>query len=114
LEAAVQALELEIAQLDKCIVTQTGIVQSAQAKLERNAKLLEDAGNLCTACEEEYKSSSKARQSELALLAAIQERVEARFGQLSQGVTQRGTQDTFSYNAENDYERKEFVASSGN
>jgi hypothetical protein len=39
-------------------------------------------------------------------LAAIKERVEARFAQLSAGVTERGKQDTFSYNAENDYEKK--------
>jgi urocanate hydratase len=111
LETAIQALEVEITQLDKCIVTQIGIVNSAQAKLDRNSKLKEDASNLCQACEDEYKSSSNSRKQELQLLAAIKDRVEVRFAALSSGVTERGKADSFNYNAENDYEKKQFVAS---
>lgn len=88
-------MELELTQLDKCIITQIGIVNSAQAKLDRNSKLKEDASNLCQACEDEYKSSSNSRKQELALLAAIKDRVEARFATISSGVTERGKQDNF-------------------
>jgi hypothetical protein len=95
LEGAIQALELEITQLDKCIITQIGIVNSAQAKLDRNTKLKDDATALCSACEDEYKSSSNSRRQELALLAAIKDRVEARFATISSGVTERGKQDNF-------------------
>eukprot|EP01006_Ploeotia_vitrea_P033063 TRINITY_DN65217_c0_g1_i1.p1 TRINITY_DN65217_c0_g1~~TRINITY_DN65217_c0_g1_i1.p1 ORF type:complete len:173 (+),score=31.59 TRINITY_DN65217_c0_g1_i1:597-1115(+) len=90
LENQKAGLEQEIHELDKCIVVQTGIVQSATSKRDRNTQLLEDAQALCTAVEEEYQTATEARREELDLLAAIRERVEARFGQLSEGVKERG------------------------
>jgi hypothetical protein len=104
-------LEIEISALNKCIVTQTGITSSAKAKVDRNAKILEDGGSLCETAEREYVSASKARKQELKLLSAIKERVEARFGEISEGVTERGKEDEFNYKHENDYDHKEFHAS---
>jgi hypothetical protein len=73
--------------------------------------LLDDANNLCGAVAEEYRVASEARAEELELLATISERVEARFAEISSGVTERGEMDEFEYNAENDYETDEFVPS---
>lgn len=73
-------LEDEIKELDKCIVTQSGIITAATSKRNRNQNLLDDASSLCAAVEEEYHSSTEARSEELDLLRAIRERVEARFG----------------------------------
>lgn len=105
------ALENEINELNKCIVTQQGIISSATAKRDRNQRLLDDATALCAAIEEEYTNASAARKEELELLAAIRERVESRFAQLSKGVTERGTQDEFTYENASEYEHKEFVPS---
>jgi len=58
---------------------------------------LNDAGNLCEAVKVQYEEATKSRTNELSLLAAIKERVEARFAQLSSGVTDRGKQDDFNY-----------------
>lgn len=80
LENQKAGLEQEIHELDKCIVVQTGIVQSATSKRDRNTQLLEDAQALCGSVEEEYQTATEARREELDLLAAIRERVEARFG----------------------------------
>lgn len=73
-------LQDEIKELDKCIVTQSGIITAATSKRNRNQNLLDDASSLCAAVEEEYHSSTEARSEELDLLRAIRERVEARFG----------------------------------
>jgi len=87
---------------------QTGIVESATAKRDRNQKLWDDAKAMCEAFNKEYESATKARKEELKLLAAIRERVEARFAQLSEGVTERGKQDDFDYENQSEYEHKEF------
>jgi len=105
-------LEQELQSLDKCIITQQGIVSSASAKRDRNQRLWDDAAALCNSVEEEYKSASSARKQELELLAAIRERVEARFAQLSTGVKDRGTQDEFTYSNDYAYEQPQFAASS--
>jgi len=73
-------LTVEVADLKKVIVTETGVVAAATAKRNRNQNLLDDASSLCAAVEEEYHSSTEARSEELDLLRAIRERVEARFG----------------------------------
>lgn len=81
-------------------------MSSAKAKVDRNQQLLNDADSLCASCVVEYEQATKARKAELKLLAALRERVEARFGQLSQGVTERGMTDkeNFEYKHENDYD----------
>jgi len=104
-------LEQELKELEKCIITQTGIVLSATNKRDRNQRLLDDATALCDAVTHEYNSASESRREELDLLKAIRERVDARFGQLSEGVTERGEQDEFSYSNEYAYEQPEFQAS---
>jgi len=104
-------LENEINELNKCIVTQQGIISSATAKKDRNQRLLDDATALCTAVDAEYKNATEARKEELELLGAIRERVEARFAQLSKGVTERGQQDNFTYENASDYDHQEFVPS---
>jgi 16S rRNA G1207 methylase RsmC len=103
-----EELEFEIQELDKCIVTQTGIVEAAKSKRDRNQKLWDDAVAMCDAFVKEYEAASAARKEELALLALIRERVEARFAELSEGVTERGMQDEFSYDNEYEYEEDEF------
>jgi hypothetical protein len=45
--------------------------------------LWDDAVALCNSIEEEYHTATEPRKEELDLLAAIRERVEARFGDLS-------------------------------
>jgi hypothetical protein len=69
---------------------------------------LDDGDSLCGTAELEYTNASKARTGELKLLAALKERVEERFGELSEGVSERGKEDSFAYNNENDYEHKSF------
>jgi len=61
-------------------MTQTGIVQSASAKRDRNQNLWDDAVALCDAVTEEYHAATESRREELELLADIRARVEARFG----------------------------------
>jgi len=104
-------LEQELKELQKCIITQTGIVLSATNKRDRNQRLLDDATALCDAVTHEYNSASESRREELDLLKAIRERVDARFGQLSEGVTERGEQDEFTYTNDYAYEQPEFQAS---
>jgi predicted nucleic acid-binding Zn-ribbon protein len=106
-----QGLEEELQELEKCIVVQTGIVMSASAKRDRNQRLLDDARALCQAVTDEYTAATSARREELDLLAVIRERVEARFGQLSEGVKERGVQDEFTYTNNYAYEQPQFQAS---
>jgi len=87
---------------------QTGIVENATAKRDRNQKLWDDAKAMCEAFIKEYQAATKARKEELKLLALIRERVEARFAELSEGVTERGMQDEFSYENKSAYEKEEF------
>jgi hypothetical protein len=101
LETQQEGLEDELRDLEKCIVNQTGIVFSATGKRDRNQRLLDDATALCQSVADEYASATASRKEELELLAAIRARVEARFGQLSEGVTERGEEDEFTYT--NDY-----------
>lgn len=75
-------LEAEVKTLEKCIIMQSGIVQSASAKLERNQKLANDAAVMCSTFEEEYHSASEGRKEELDLLAVIKQKVDAKFQQL--------------------------------
>jgi len=111
LENQLTSLEFEIGELKKCIGTQTGIINTATAKRDRNQRLLDDAHNLCNATENEYQSATAARKQELELLGAIRQRVEARFAQLSKGVTERGEQDEFTYTNQSEYETSTFTPS---
>lgn len=111
LETQQEGLENELRQLEKCIITQTGIVQSATQKRDRNQRLLEDAQALCQSVADEYASASASRKEELELLAAIRERVQARFSELTEDVTARGVQDEFTYSNEYAYEQPAFAPS---
>jgi len=64
-------LEVELSQLNKCIVTQTGIVGSATAKRDRNQRLWDEAGNLCNTSEAEYTASTAQRREELDIIDAL-------------------------------------------
>lgn len=68
---------------------------------------------MCDSVEAEYFTSTEARKEELELLAAITERVEARFAEVSGGVTARGETDAedFEYNNATAYDDTGFVAS---
>jgi hypothetical protein len=110
LEENVEELGIEISALDKCIVTQTGIVSAGVAKRDRNQQLLDDADALCGSVDTEYEEATKSRGRELKLLAALRERVEARFADISGGVRERGEEDEFSYENKSAIEHKEFHA----
>jgi hypothetical protein len=100
-------LENELNALQKCIVTQSGIVNSATAKRDRNQRLLDDAEALCGSVDQEYTASTQARKNELELLGAIRERVEARFAEISSGVR---NEDDLSYHNASEYENDSFSA----
>lgn len=99
LSAQQEGLNAEITALNKCVVIQSGIVTAASIKRDRNQRIWDDARNLCEAVADEYHTSSEARSEELELLEVITERVEARFAELSDGVTSRGETDAedFAY-----------------
>jgi chromosome segregation ATPase len=80
LSAQIDSLNAELNELNKCIVVQGGIVQSATAKLERNNKLAEDASAMCQVFVEEYHSAAAGRKEELDLIYVIKQKVEARLG----------------------------------
>lgn len=64
LEAQEEGLKAEIAALNKCIVVQSSIVSDASAKRDRNQRIWDDAKALCEAVEDEYHTSTEARQEE--------------------------------------------------
>jgi hypothetical protein len=72
-------LTIEVAQLNKVIVTETGVVSSATAKKDRNQRLWDDAVELCTLQEEEYTHSTAGRRQERDLVDAIRSKVNARY-----------------------------------
>merc|ERR1712141_139716 len=101
LEAQQAALEFEIAELDKCIITQQNIIASATQKLERNQRLYDSAVKMCHAMDVQYESAKAGRKAELELLAAITVKVEEHFAKFSEGVVARGELDNFDNTYEN-------------
>jgi len=93
-------LEEELRELEKCIVTQTGILFTATQKRDRNQTLLDDAQNLCQSVADEYAAATASRKEELELLNAIRERVEARFAEISTGVQETINTEDGSYTNE--------------
>lgn len=96
-------LAIEIEALDKCIVMQTGIVQAATAKRDRNQELLDAATEMCASFNAEYEAATAARKEELELLALIRERVEFHFAHLAEGVVERGKMDKEDFEYDNAY-----------
>jgi len=106
-----EALENEITELDKCIVTQQNIVASATQKKQRNQTLYDDAIKMCAAMDRQYDSAKVGRSAELELLAAIKVKVEEHFSKLTSGVTARGEMDNFddTYDNASDYNKGVFT-----
>jgi len=73
-------LTIEVADLNKVIVTETGVVSSATAKKDRNQRLWDDAVDLCTLQEDEYANSTTGRRQERDLIDTIRAKVHARYG----------------------------------
>jgi hypothetical protein len=73
-------LTIEVADLNKVIVTETGVVASATAKRDRNQRLWDDAVDLCQLQEEEYEHSTAGRRQERDLIDNIRSKVHARYG----------------------------------
>jgi hypothetical protein len=74
------ALEIEVADLNKTIVTETGVVASSTAKRDRNQRLWDDATSLCQIQEDEYTHATEGRRQERDLVDALRQKVSARFG----------------------------------
>jgi exonuclease VII small subunit len=73
------ALEEEIAALNKCNITQTGIVASATSKRDRNQNLWDDAVSLCDAQDAEYENAKGQRREELDIIDAMRVKVNQRY-----------------------------------
>jgi len=73
-------LETSLAQLNRCIVEQTGVVSAATAKRDRNQRLWDEAAAYCATGEDQYQTSTKARREELDLLDTLRARVTDRWG----------------------------------
>ena len=110
LEAQQKALEFEIAELDKCIITQQNIIASATQKLDRNQRLYDAAVKMCHAMDVQYESAKAGRKAELELLAAITLKVEEHFAKFSAGVVERGELDNFdnTYDNASAYDHQSF------
>ena len=106
LEDQLSNLTNEINELNKCIVTQQGIVSASTAKRDRNQTLLDDAHALCGAVTTEYENATTARKEELKLLDLIRERVEARFAEMGDSVVESQTTGIEAESLE--YEEAEF------
>lgn len=83
LDEQLTTLQAEINELQKCIVTNQGIVSVNTAKRDRNQTLLDDATALCGAVDTEYENATSARKQELKLLDLIRERVEQKFAEMN-------------------------------
>jgi len=105
------ALEFEIADLDKVIITQQNIVASATQKKDRNERLYHDAVKMCHMMDQQYESAKAGRAAELELLAAIKVKVDEHFAKFSEGVVERGKLDNFdnTYTNESEYVKPEFT-----
>lgn len=74
------ALTLEIAHLNKTIVTETGVVAAATAKRNRNQNLWDDAEELCAVQDAEYAQGTEGRRQERDLIDALRAKVTLRYG----------------------------------
>merc|ERR1712216_882390 len=111
LEQQQEDLENEIADLDKCIITQQNIVASATQKIDRNQRLYDDAVQMCHAMDVQYASAKAGRSAELELLAAITVKVEEHFANITGTARTRGELDNFdsTYSNASAYDEQEFV-----
>jgi flagellar biosynthesis chaperone FliJ len=74
------ALQIEISELNRSIVTETGVVATSTAKRDRNQRLWDDATELCQIQEDEYAHGTDGRRQERDLIDALRAKVQARFG----------------------------------
>jgi hypothetical protein len=74
------ALQIEVSELNRTIVTETGVVAASTAKRDRNQNLWDDAVELCQVQEEEYTNGTAGRRQERDLIDALRAKVTARYG----------------------------------
>lgn len=73
-------LEVSIANLNRCIVEQSGIVYSATARRDQHQRLWDEAAAYCETTENEYISSTAQRREHLDLLDTLRAKVAQRWG----------------------------------
>lgn len=73
-------LETALANLNRTIVEQTGIVAAATAKRDRNQRLWDEAAAYCATGEDQYLTSTQSRRDELDLLDNLRAKVTSRWG----------------------------------
>ncbi|KAL4468885.1 hypothetical protein ABPG72_009155 [Tetrahymena utriculariae] len=102
LQKSQKDLQAELVKLSQCINNQSAIFTTAQAKLQRNTQLLDAAQNMCSSFKKEYDSATNARNQELELIEVIRQKLEAKYGQLSELVKERASEDSFGQSQSQD------------
>jgi chromosome segregation ATPase len=80
LEAHIQNLNIEITNLHRCEVEQSGVINSATAKRDRNQRLWDDSQELCGSQGEFYEQAKNQRREERDIIDAVRQKVELRWG----------------------------------
>lgn len=101
LEAAEKTFRDEISSNENCVATQTQVIGSATTKLNRNTDFLAQAQSMCDNFKQEYEAASEKRNDEIKLIDEVRKIVEARYGEISKEVTQRGTEEVSQWAAGN-------------
>jgi hypothetical protein len=73
-------LETLLANLNRCIIQETGNVASATAKRDQHQRLWDEAAAYCATVETQYTTSTQERRDELDLLDTLRARVTQRWG----------------------------------
>jgi len=77
--AHIDNLNIELVNLNRCIVTQTGVVGTATAKRDRNQRLWDDSHALCSSQEEFYEEAKTQRREERDIIDAVRTKVNDRW-----------------------------------
>lgn len=73
-------LETLLANLNRCIIEQTGAVAAATAKRDQHQRLWDEAAAYCATGEQQYVTSTQQRRDELDLLDTLRAKVTQRWG----------------------------------
>jgi hypothetical protein len=76
----IENLNIELVNLNRCIVIQTGVVGTATAKRDRNQRLWDDSNELCGSQAEFYEQSKNQRREERDIIDAVRQKVNIRWG----------------------------------
>jgi len=80
LDAYIADLQEEIAFLHRLEVEQSGVIQAATAKRDRNQRLWDDSEELCEAQAEFYEQAKIQRREERDIIDAVRQKVQLRWG----------------------------------